>query len=117
MFEGEEAAAGHDSFGDEMNKPSHLDQEDQHVLPMDKSMEAEQIQLEHLIKTAQAQPLMTAPPRAAHQPQPPSPGTTRADIVAAAPADSLTAAVDNYQLEGHYLPDNVEISRGAIHSG
>lgn len=103
---GEEAGVGHDSFGDEITKATHLDQEDlDHdyhtgtVLPMDKSLDAEQMNLEQLIRVAQSEPLGASAP-------------TLVDGVGIG-----GSRPDGFQIDGHYLPDNVDISRSAVHTG
>lgn len=64
-------------------------------VPMDKSLEAEQMNLEQLIRVAQAEPLSTSAPHL------------------------VNGAADepSYQIDGHFLPDNVDISRTAVHTG
>ena len=91
---GEDAgAAAAESFGEDLTKgldagsPGHMMmQTDEHVLMMDKSMDAtDRDNLESLIKKAQMAP--------------------------------VAAADSSFQLEGHYLPDNVAIDKHAVHTG
>ncbi len=83
-----------ESFGDDLTKgldagsPGHMmmQTDDQHVLMMDKSIDAaDRDNLESLIKKAQQAP--------------------------------VAAADSSFQIDGHYLPDNVALDRHAVHTG